>query len=175
MLLTHRIQEYRIIKFPDGLGIRPEQVNSDKLIIEGEEYSEQARTLSFHNSRTNEKTKRFIKFPMTHFCKYSFGDYYFYSLTGWQNGKPIYLHLPDVSNIMGMVGLGEHTGGNYVTNINLELDEFINLFWFSSFNSKAIEMFNLNNIIEHGNALVLKLPHLWSKEIPFGFELWQKE
>jgi hypothetical protein len=36
-------------------------------------------------------------------------------------------------------------------------------------------MYDLDNLMVHKHKLSLRLPHLWAKEIPFGFELWQKE
>ena len=160
MLLTSRTGEFIINSVPsywEGYI----KVGS-KLLIEGEEYSAQSRTLKFIDRRDNERYTRYISFPRLYFSKYTLeGDYYFYSVVGQGEKGLVHINLRDINATMGMVGLGEMAGGDYTTRLNLELSEFVESFWLSSFFINGIE--NLVENVCDNNKLKLVLPHLWAK------------
>lgn len=147
------------------------------LLVEGQEFNEQSRTLLFYSEESG-KFSIYVKFPKLHFCKYSLlleqaglpHNMYFYTMTGYVDNTPVYLHLPDVSYKNGMVGLGGDLGNEYINKIEIDLDDFIERFWLSRFNGKGLQNYSFDNLVT--NHLSLNYPHLWSQEIPKGWALW---
>ena len=147
------------------------------LHIVGQEFNEQKRTLRFHLGK--KKWTSFVKFPRIHFSKYHFAnldptDLFCYSITGYIDGSPKHLNLPDINYVQGMVGLGDLAGGNFMTKINLDLDEFIENFWLSSFSGEDVDVgyLHLGNIA-NSDSLKLVFPHLWVNDLPEGWKIWE--
>ena len=150
-----------------------------KLIIEGQEFAAQSRTLLFL-SEMEGKFSHYIKFPKTHFCKYSFllqesglpYDMFCYTITGYVDNEPVYLCLPDVTPKLGLVGLGKDMGQDYLSKKEIDLDDFIERFWLSRFNGNEIKNYNLENIV-FKDHLIFSYPHLWAQDLPKGWELYE--
>lgn len=163
MLISSRAKNYNVLVPPyDFL-----KYGVKTLRIEGEEYSPQSRLARFHDGNGT-ITKGTIKFPLLYFCKYSFtciehDPIYFYTVSTIFEKKISSIRLGGIHSFMGMVGLGDLTKGKYITNVSLELSEFVDAFWFMSFEGSYKEEMKIKYI-----PMDLVCPHLWAEELVGG-------
>lgn len=100
--------------------------------VESREYGPQHRTI-----KTNVGNK-YYSLPSLQFSRHDqFYDnykphFYFYTITTVDDGQLRTINLPNIAG--GMVCLGVATENRFSTSIHLTLDEFIDLFWFTTFN-----------------------------------------
>ena len=144
------------------------------LTVTGRMYSPQKRTIK-HRSLGLPVIK-WLDFPTMHFYKYEFNKMYesnkFYYSCLLEEGdelKIFYSH--NTCRIGGLVCLGSATGDGYLCKNDLDMDEFISLFWQTEFSG-----------LIYGNLFTnfLKImPILWRNEGKFlensGFNFYDIE
>ena len=158
MLLKTGEKNYHIFSAKyNNLGIIPGEYD---LFVVGKIYSPQKRTIKYYTGGLC--VRAYLDFPVLHFYKYKIEGkktYYFYSCLA-EDGKVI--NTSNIDYNSGIVCLGDE---DYTVK-NLDMGEFISLFWQSRFTYFEIK----NNVPELSDFNKI-LPTVWDDQCGCGIEI----